>query len=54
MLQDELEAVIERKVKPLVETAMQKHLGITISEIETDITEKLKKRALSSFFIFLK
>lgn len=49
MSNDELEKLIDKKIKPLVEEAMQKHLGITISEIEDDITDKLKKAPLLEF-----
>ncbi len=51
MADDELEKLIDKKIKPLVEEAMQKHLGITISEIEEDITDKLKKAPLIEFDI---
>ena len=49
MPEEELEKIIDKKVKPLVEEAMQKHLGITISEIEADISDKLKKAPLLEF-----
>lgn len=38
----ELEKIVDVKVKPLLDKAMQKSLGLTISEIETDISDKLK------------
>ncbi len=37
----ELEAVVSRKVKPIVESAMQKVLGVTIDELSNDISTKL-------------
>jgi DNA-binding phage protein len=39
----ELESVVEQKVKSLVDGAMRKFLGVTISELEKDITAKLRK-----------
>ena len=42
-MESELERVIEQKVKTLVDDAMQKFLGVTISELEKDITSKLRK-----------
>jgi len=49
MPDDKLEKMIEGKVKPIVESAMQKYLGVTISEIEHDISDKLKKSPLLEF-----
>ncbi len=40
---EEFESVIENKVKPLVEDAMHRHLGVTIAEIEKDIAKKLSQ-----------
>ena len=48
---DQLEKLIDSKVKPLVESAMQKFLGITISEIEDDISDRLKRSPLLEFEI---
>lgn len=45
-----LENVV-KKVKPILDTAMLKHLGITVSEIETDITDKITKNPLLLFSI---
>ncbi len=45
----ELERLIESKVKPMLEEAMQKNLGITVSELETDISDRLKKSSLLEF-----
>ena len=42
----ELEEIVKKRVKPLVEDAMHKFLGITISEIEEDISDKLKTSLL--------
>ena len=47
----ELEKLIENKVKPMLEEAMQKNLGITVSELETDISDKLKRSSLLEFDI---
>ena len=45
----ELEKLVESKIKPLLEEAMQKSLGITVAELETDISDKLKRSALLEF-----
>lgn len=45
----ELEKLIESKVKPLLEEAMQRNLGITVSELEIDISDRLKRSALLEF-----
>ena len=39
----QLEEVVSAKVKPMVEEAMQKYLGVTIAEIESDISDRIKK-----------
>jgi DNA-binding NtrC family response regulator len=38
-----LERVVKEKIEPLIEEAMQKYLGITIAELEKDITEKIEQ-----------
>jgi len=48
---NELEQLVETKVKPLLEEAMSKNLGITITELETDISDRLKKSVLLDFQI---
>lgn len=50
-MDEKLERLIEQKVKPIVEEAMQKHLGITISEVEHDISDRIKKSPLIEFDI---
>lgn len=45
----ELERIVEAKIKPMLEEAMHKKLGITVAELETDITDKLKRSSLLSF-----
>ncbi len=45
----ELEKLVESKIKPLLEQAMQKSLGITVAELETDISDRLKRSALLEF-----
>ncbi len=47
----ELEKLIEDKIKPILEEAMQKNLGITVSELETDISDRLKRSSLLEFDI---
>ncbi|MBI4152982.1 hypothetical protein HY497_00530, partial [Candidatus Woesearchaeota archaeon] len=41
-----LERVVREKVEPMIEEAMQKFLGITINELEKDITEKIGQEHL--------
>jgi DNA-binding NtrC family response regulator len=41
--QKELENLITTRVRPIVEQAMHKFLGVTVSEIESDISDKLKR-----------
>lgn len=43
---DNLENAIDVKIKPLLDKAMQKSLGITVSEINSDISDKLLKTPL--------
>ena len=42
----ELENIVVAKVKPLLEQAMHRSLGITIQELQTDISDRLKKSPL--------
>lgn len=46
MTDEALEAVIEKRIKPLLDEAMQRYLGIRVSEIEQDISDKLKHSSL--------
>jgi DNA-binding NtrC family response regulator len=41
-----LDGVVEKKIKPMLDSAMQKYLGIAISEVRADISDKLKKSSL--------
>jgi len=45
----ELEKLVEARIKPLLAEAMQKSLGITVAELEADISDKLKRSALLEF-----
>jgi len=45
----DLEKVIKRKVAPAVESSLHKLLGITIDELNKDITEKLAKNPFFDF-----
>jgi len=45
----ELEKLVEARVKPLLAEAMQKSLGITVAELEADISDKLKRSILLEF-----
>ena len=51
MARSNLEKVLKEKVEPLVEDAMHKFLGITISEIGKDISDKIEKNPLISYLI---
>jgi len=51
MTVNNLEKTIEEKVKPIVADAMQKFLGVTVSEIEQDISGKLKRSPLLDYDI---
>ena len=42
MASEDLEATLKEKVAPLLEESMEKHWGITIPQIESDITDRLK------------
>ena len=46
MADEALEAVIEKRVKPLLDEAMQRYLGVHVSEIENDISDKLRHGSL--------
>ena len=46
-----LERVIKAKIEPMLEEAMQKFLGITIAELEQDISGKLEQQRLIGFTI---
>lgn len=46
-----LESLVSIKVKPLLEDAMHRNLGVTITEIESDISDKLKRGSLWEFDI---
>jgi DNA-binding NtrC family response regulator len=50
-MDEKLEKLIDEKVRPIVEEAMQKYLGVTVSEIEQDISDKIKKSPLIEFDI---
>ncbi len=47
----ELENLVEKRIKPIVEKAMHDYLGVTITEIEEDISDKLKRSPLIDFEI---
>ena len=48
---EDLEKITKEKVEPIIEQAMQKFLGITINELEADITDKLGASPLLGFQI---
>jgi DNA-binding NtrC family response regulator len=45
-MNSELETAVDQKVKPIVGSAMQKYLGVKVSNIESDITDQLKNSTL--------
>lgn len=51
MQQEDLERVIDIKVRPLLDKAMHTYLGITVAEIESDISDKLKHNPFFGFEI---
>ncbi len=51
MAERHLEKVLVDKVKPILDDAMSKFLGVTIKEINVDITDKLSKNPLFEFDI---
>ena len=46
MAKKELEQALEARIKPVLESAMHKYLGVTVAEIEGDISDKLKRPLL--------
>ena len=48
---ENLEKVVKERVEPLVDEAMHKYLGITISEIKGDISDRIGKSPLLSYEI---
>ena len=46
-----LEKVVKEKVEPIIDSAMHKFLGITISELRQDISDRIEKNPLLSFEI---
>ena len=51
MARPNLEKVMKEKVEPLVDEAMHKFLGVTISEFGKDISDKIEKNPLISYEI---
>ena len=49
-----LEEVVERRVKPMVDKAMHRWLGVTVSEIKADISDRIKKSPLLEYEISTK
>jgi DNA-binding NtrC family response regulator len=46
-----LEKVVKDKIEPLLEEAMQRFLGVTIRELENDITEKIEHNKLVGILV---
>ena len=49
MTSKDLEETIKEKISPLLEESMEKHWGITIPQIESDISDKLKSPQLNVY-----
>lgn len=49
--EDELEEVLKTKVEPIVASAMQRFIGVTIGELAKDLSAKLTKSPLIDFVI---
>ncbi|MBW3002419.1 hypothetical protein KY338_04655 [Candidatus Woesearchaeota archaeon] len=49
-----LEEVVEKRVKPMVDKAMHKWLGVTVSEIKADISDRIKRSPLLEYEISTK
>lgn len=45
-MEESLDKVIDDKIKPMLDKAMSEYLGVKISEIKEDITDRLKKSPL--------
>lgn len=41
MVSKKLEEVIEKKIEPVIDNAMKKYLGVRVSEIKSDISDKI-------------
>ncbi len=54
MKSEELEILIEKKIKPIIEDAMHKYLGITVNELESDISNKIKNTSLFDYPVDVK
>lgn len=51
IMHNDLEKVISEKIRPIIDTSMQKFMGVTIKELSTDISHKLKRTPLLDFKI---
>src|SRR3989338_3849644 len=49
--QKSLEKVLHRKIKPVIDEAMHKFIGITIHELSNDISDMIEHRPLIDFSI---
>lgn len=46
MADENLEEVIDYRVKPMLDSAMRRYLGVTVNEIRSDISDKLRRSTL--------
>lgn len=51
MQSKDLEKVIDARIRPLLDKAMHQYLGMTVSEIESELSDKLKKTPFFDFEI---
>ncbi len=51
MVKEELEEVLKKRVKPILDSAMEKFIGAKVVDIETDIADKLMRGPLFEFEI---
>jgi DNA-binding NtrC family response regulator len=51
MAKEELEEVLKKRVKPILDTAMEKFIGAKVVDIETDIADRLMSGPLFEFEI---
>jgi DNA-binding NtrC family response regulator len=45
-VKEELEEVLKKRIKPILDTAMEKFIGAKVTDIETDIADKLMRSPL--------
>ena len=51
MAEKDLEKVLKKKIKPIIDEATHRFLGVTIGELGKDITDSIEKNPLLSYEI---